>query len=104
MEIPHPPFSLAGLDDRRRMSAKLVEAWRTCLDTPLDDKAAKELRARLADPDQEVLPPRRYGLFHGIGMSSQRRLLRSYYQGTDRLDSETVFNLAPGRWSSRSTT
>lgn len=37
-------------------------------------------------------------------MASQRRLLRSYYQGTDRLDSETVFNLAPGRWSSRSTT
>jgi len=95
LDIPTPAFSLAGLDDRRKMSPQQVELWQACLNVPLDAEMAKAWRTELADPRQEVLPPGRYALFHGIGMSSQRRLLQCYYENADELSTEQVFALSP---------
>jgi hypothetical protein len=95
MEIPNPPFSLHGLDERRKPTPAVAGQWRTLLGLEIDPALKKEWLADLTHPVPGCLPGHRFAIFHGIGMSSQRRLLKSYYENADDLGSEDVFALSP---------
>jgi len=93
--IPNPPFSLAGLAEDRKMAPAMADRWRTCLTQEIDANLQAGWLLRLKHPLPGALPGRRYAIFHGIGMSSQRRLLTSYYENSDELRAQDVFALSP---------
>lgn len=95
MVIPNPPFSYAGLSELRTMPPELVRQWQACLDTRMDPSLVAEWKKSLVTQTQEALPTHRYALFHGLGMASQRRLLRCYYDNVDSLSSAEAFALSP---------
>jgi len=95
LEVPNPPFSLEGLSDARRMPADRIPAWRACLEERIPAERREAWRLSLREPGNPALPERRYALFHGLGMSSQRRLLNAYYENAKDLTSAEVFSLTP---------
>ncbi len=95
LEIPNPPFSLLGLDPRRQATPAVAQQWRDLLGLEIDPALRQEWLEHLAHPVPAALPAHRFAIFHGIGMSSQRRLLRSHYENADDLGTGQVFALSP---------
>jgi hypothetical protein len=60
LEIPTPPFSLAGLAEGRKMAPTMVEQWRTCLAQEIDPGLRTQWLGQLLHPVPGALPGHRY--------------------------------------------
>jgi hypothetical protein len=95
LEIPNPPFSLAGLDAKRKPAPAVARQWQDLLALGIDPPLNQVWLAHLEHPVPGSLPAHRFAFFGGIGMEPMRRLLQCYYENTGDLSTEDVFALAP---------